>query len=94
MSGFAAANAARRTRRDALADDAHYRDTGCYVAPSCLSCPLPRCRYDVIGGARAILNLARDASIHEAHRGGESAHAIAARLGVSRRTVFRVLAET
>ena len=22
-------------------------DQGCYFSPSCLKCPLPRCRYDV-----------------------------------------------
>ena len=24
----------------------HYPDNGCEVSPSCLSCPLPLCRYD------------------------------------------------
>ena len=24
-----------------------YRDTGCELAPACLSCPLPQCKYDM-----------------------------------------------
>ena len=24
----------------------HYEDTGCEVSPSCLTCPLPQCKYD------------------------------------------------
>ncbi len=35
-----------RVRRDALPEHADYRDTGCDLAPSCLRCPLRRCRYD------------------------------------------------
>lgn len=95
MTGFAAANVARRARRvrsDALSETAHYADTGCSVSPSCFTCPLPRCRYDMPGGARAVLNVARDAEMRAAHAGGEPAQFIAERLGVSVRTVFRVLA--
>ena len=25
----------------------NYADTGCSVHPACLSCPLPRCKYDI-----------------------------------------------
>ena len=30
--------------------EGHFRDTGCELAPSCLSCWLPRCRYDLAPG--------------------------------------------
>jgi hypothetical protein len=53
----------RHSRGDALPEHLEYRDTGCSVSSSCLGCPLPRCRYDMPGGARAILNQARDAEI-------------------------------
>ncbi len=36
----------RKIRREALPEYANYRDTGCDLAPSCLSCPFVRCRYD------------------------------------------------
>lgn len=72
-------------------DPFYYVDTGCSVAPACLSCPLPRCRYDVPGGARAMLNDSRDTGIRDAYDGGEPVVFIAERLGVSTRTVHRVL---
>ena len=36
----------RKVRREALPEYANYKDTGCDLAPSCLSCPFVRCRYD------------------------------------------------
>ena len=36
----------RKIRRGALPEHASYKDTGCDLAPSCLSCPLARCRFD------------------------------------------------
>ena len=82
----------RRARRDSLPEHTHYADTGCDVHPSCLSCPLVRCRYDEPGGARKLQADQRDASIVVLQREGASIDAIASQMGVSRRTVFRVLA--
>jgi hypothetical protein len=82
----------RRARRDALPEHTHYADTGCDVHPSCLTCPLVRCRYDEPGGARKLQADQRDASIVVLQREGASIDAIAAQIRVSRRTVFRVLA--
>jgi len=82
----------RPSRRDALPEHTHYADTGCDLHPSCLSCPLVRCRYDEPGGARKLLSEARDRSIVGLQRQGSSINVIARRFGVSRRTVFRVLA--
>ena len=63
----AAAETLRRPREDALPDalitDGRYRDDGCDLFTACLSCPLPQCRYDVAGGARAMLNRVRDDEI-------------------------------
>lgn len=82
----------RRLREDALPEHLDYRDDGCEVFPSCLSCPLPRCRYDVPGGARAMLNLTRDAAIRRMREEGDlDVDEIASRFRISRRTVFRVL---
>jgi len=84
----------RRARRDALPEHTQYADTGCDVHPSCLSCPLVRCRYDVPGGTRRLLSLGRDLSMVEMQRAGSGIDEIARRCGVSRRTVFRVLARS
>ncbi len=36
----------RKVRKEALPEYANYQDTGCSLAPSCLSCPFVSCRYD------------------------------------------------
>ncbi|MCC7365709.1 MAG: helix-turn-helix domain-containing protein [Dehalococcoidia bacterium] len=82
----------RRPRIDALPEYTEYQDGGCDLYPSCLTCPLPRCRYDDPGGAAAMLRTGRDASIVRlASRDGSTVDELAAMFGVSRRTVFRVL---
>jgi transposase-like protein len=84
----------RPSRRDALPEHTSYADTGCDLHPSCLNCPLVRCRYDEPGGARRILSKERDQAIITLQRQGRSISAIAGRFGISRRTVFRVLARS
>lgn len=82
----------RLTREDALPEHVDYRDRGCDLFPSCLSCPLPRCRYDEPGGVRAMLNRVRDREIRRMRMdGGVAVNEIARRFQVSRRTVFRAL---
>ncbi len=80
-----------RVRSDALPEFTRYRDNGCDVHPSCLSCPLPRCRYEEPGGLRALLNKTRDEQIVNQRASGVPVAELATRFGVSRRTVFRVL---
>ncbi|MCK9487551.1 MAG: helix-turn-helix domain-containing protein [Dehalococcoidia bacterium] len=83
---------ARNVRSDALPEHMDYRDDGCDLFPSCLSCPLARCRYDVPGGVRALLNQERDHQIRVLREdAGLSVDEIAERFQVSRRTVFRAL---
>ena len=84
----------RQPRRDALPENTDYVDTGCDLHPSCLTCPLVRCRYDEPGGARRLLSNERDRAILAEQRQGRSISDIAAGFGVSRRTVFRVLARS
>ena len=79
-------------RRDCLPENVNYRDTGCDLHPSCLSCPLPRCRYDRRSGVRGLRNEFRDARIRRLYRQGKSVRLIMAELGLSRRTVYRILA--
>jgi hypothetical protein len=80
-----------RVRSDALPEFTRYRDSGCDVQPSCLTCPLPRCRYEEPGGLRALLNKTRDEQIVARRATGIPVAELATRFGVSRRTVFRVL---
>jgi len=83
----------RPSRKDALPENTHYIDSGCDLHPSCLSCPLVRCRYDEPGGARRLFSDERDHRIVTLQREEElSIDLLAQRFGVSRRTVFRVLA--
>ncbi len=82
----------RRPRIDALPEYIEYVDRGCDLYPSCLRCPLPRCRYEDPGGAAAMLRNGRDASIIRlSEQDGVSVDELARMFGLSRRTVFRVL---
>jgi hypothetical protein len=82
----------RPARIDALPEYMDYADTGCDLYPSCLGCPLPRCRYEEPGGAAAMLRGGRDASILRlAAQDGLSVDRLAEMFGLSRRTIFRVL---
>jgi len=77
---------------DALPENIRYRDAGCDLYPSCLRCPLPRCRYEEPGGAPAMLRTGRDETIVRLSREQDlSVDELAARFGLSRRTIFRVL---
>ena len=53
-----------------LPEHTQYRDTGCDLHPSCLTCPLVRCRYDEPGGARRLLSDERDRTILQAAAAG------------------------
>ena len=88
---MAVAPSPKRVRADALPEYTRYRDDGCDVHPTCLSCPLPRCRYEEPGGLRALLNAYRDQQIVRLRLRGVPVDELAIRFGVSRRTVFRVL---
>jgi hypothetical protein len=82
----------RATRREALPEHSVYRDEGCDLSPSCLACPLPRCRYDESGGARTMVNRVRDEEIRRMRLdAGMPVEDISRYFQVSRRTVFRVL---
>ncbi len=89
--GAGQATPLRRVRRDALPEEIRYRDDGCDIQPQCLTCPLPRCRYDEPGGLRGMLNAYRDEQIVALRGDGAPVDQIAERYSLSRRTVFRIL---
>jgi hypothetical protein len=83
----------RKVRADALPEHLDYGDGGCELAPTCLRCPLERCRYDEPGGARSLLIGSRDDALCRRRRDGVAINALALEFGISRRSVFRVLAK-
>ena len=78
-------------------ESVNYADTGCPdgLYPSCLNCPLSRCRYDVGGlgrGIRACLAEEKAKVVQALWLEEElTRQEIASRLGVSRDTVGRYL---
>ena len=91
VEGVRQAMPLRRVRRDALPEEIRYRDDGCDMHSQCLTCPLPRCRYDEPGGLRGMLNAYRDQQIVALRGDGAPVDQIAERYSLSRRTVFRIL---
>lgn len=88
--------APRVRRSDALPENSLYFDNGCDVAPQCLSCPLPECKYVVEegkrGGPSTYQNAARNRQWLQEYEGGTPVHYIAAEAGVTVRTVHRGIA--
>ena len=66
-------------------------DTGCpdgYL-PSCLSCPLERCRYEEGESLRRMLNVDRNDLVMGMLSNGVPVPEIAAQAGISERTIWR-----
>jgi hypothetical protein len=69
-----------------------YRDDGCEFADSCLSCPLPKCIYELPGGRQRWLKEVRDREILRRFVAeGKGVKEVALIFGVSQRTIQRVL---
>jgi len=79
--------------------DSHPADTGCQLAPSCLSCPLPECYYD---NPTAYLHLVRKNIPSNAKEdevmmllgGGLTRQEVATLTALNIRTVYRIQART
>ena len=83
---------ATRTELDLPPEFCHYRDEGCELTVSCLSCPLPACIYDQPRGRQRWLKKARDRQIARLFAtSGKSIKELALEFGVSERTVQRAL---
>jgi hypothetical protein len=91
QSGVVKRRYERVGRGDCLPEQARYRDDGCDIHPACLTCPLPRCRYEEKGGLRAMINAYRDRQIAGLRDAGVPAEELSARFGLSKRTIFRIL---
>ena len=75
-----------------LPDVETFRDSGCSLHSSCLTCPLPRCRYDDPGWLQREERDSRDAEVLRLKaRHQLSVDQLADKFGVSTRTVHRIL---
>lgn len=68
-------------------------DTGCDVAPRCLACPLPMCRYDDPAWFHGHRRMIRDLRIVDLYKVMKNRVQVAERMGLSPRTVDRALAK-
>lgn len=69
-----------------------YVDTGCEVAPTCLQCPLSRCKFDDMAWFTTYRRMARDFRVAAAiHKEGLTTREAAERFAVTPRTILRVL---
>lgn len=80
------------TEPDLPPEYCRYRDDGCELAPSCLSCPFASCLYDEPGGRPRFTRRLRDSEILRLFADGKHGVAeLAAIFAVSQRTVQRAL---
>jgi hypothetical protein len=77
---------------DPLPEHAQYQDSGCEVSPTCLSCPLPVCRYELPGGLASVQRRPRNSEVVALHGSGVSVERLSEQFGLSRRSIFRILA--
>ena len=69
------------------------RDDACHVAPTCLACPLATCVLDRGGSFATGKHWRRDAEIARLFASGVRVRVLVARYGLSRRHIFRILAQ-
>ena len=77
---------------DALPEHYPYKDDGCEVSSSCLSCPLPWCKYDDPAAYHRGLREGRDREVLQVQRNqGTTVPQLAQHFGLSQRTIHRIL---
>ena len=77
---------------DALPEHYPYRDYGCDVSPSCLSCPLPWCKYDdPVAFHRKIRESRNQDVVRVKSDQDKTVPQLATDFGLSQRTIHRIL---
>jgi hypothetical protein len=77
---------------DRLPDYSEYIDQGCDLSPSCLKCPLPRCRHDLEAQGSRSARMLRDREIlRQRTAAGKSVAELATEYDLSKRTVQRII---
>ena len=66
-------------------------DDGCEFSPTCLDCPLERCKYDITNGKRVQKHAQRNRDIRRLHSQGKSVDYLSRRFGLVRRSIQRIL---
>ena len=80
--------------KDATLNDTWHElllDNGCDQSPTCVTCPLPVCKYDLSHGSASIRRQQRLTAVVALSAAGHDAYTIAARLGIATRTAFRLI---
>jgi len=78
-------------RSDTLPENTRYKDDGCDVSLSCLSCPLSLCKYDDPGWLQRESRRTRDGEIFQLREAKIPVAEIAKRFAISTRTVHRIV---
>ena len=77
---------------DRLPDYSDYQDRGCDLFPSCLKCPLPRCRHDMQAQGKRSARMLRDREIlRQRSTSGKSTAELATEFDLSKRTIQRII---
>ncbi len=76
-----------------MSDIPHHTDTGCDVSPSCLSCPLPVCKFEnrLFAGSEEKRQLY--ANVYKARLTGVKVNDLAVMFNVAPRTVSRIISK-
>ena len=86
-----------RKKGDRKPDEGTYRDTGCNLAPKCLSCPFSLCQYDRVPltshQTQMLRANARWTEIRRLHDTGLSPVEVSKQSNIPLRTVQRALKE-
>ena len=70
----------------------YYKDEGCEISPSCLTCPLPQCKYDDPISFQRHKRLAKDFEMWNTIRSESlTTDEAAERFSVTPRTIFRII---
>ena len=78
-------------QHDTLPENVQYQDTGCEVNASCLTCPLPQCKFDDPAWYQQYRRDNRDRRIYAECARGLTVFQAAAVFEISPRTVHRAL---
>lgn len=73
-----------------MSDDSHPADTGCSESPTCVTCPLPACRYDDPVAYQRLLRQRRDKRMLPIINLGMTREQAAGICQVSPRTIYRI----
>ena len=68
-----------------------YKDEGCEHAPSCLSCPFPRCLYEGAGVRQYRRKKLRNREIRDLYKSGRKPKELIRVFEVSERTIYRAI---